>query len=464
MISLPLNWPQEAWFRGWNLADVGQTHMIQPSTDNLLTVISLAGRDITVEHAAAALSSVVARHDALRSFIVGGFSTAAIQRIQTQPAKAGIAWLMPQIKIVDLEHWTNAIRVACSHDFSLGSEYPFITVLGILRNRVVSIAAVVDHSACDGWGIAALEAEIRDQLVLEHPSSKAMRQPLQPRDVLAYQKSEAGTQKAASALAYWKTVFERFASSPRDYPYAVPIRTSRAAVNMLTIQSVDIARVVRAIAVSAGASVSAVYLAILANVILQELDVPSLILHNTVLNREMSGADRSVSKMFMRSPVLASRRSQMRAYDLRDITYQLTLSHTVAMLPPKLAETVSYALLDEGFSLERLSPSFNFWSSSIRVGNSSPEPETGLSQCLQTLVQVGPIRSTYTTSTPSAGGRPLKLTVAHSNEDTRIIIAVRSDTSLRHLDGLPTKVAEELLRLARNCGVDPALLSGGSIQ
>src|SRR5689334_14373949 len=202
---------------------------------NMPIALRLGGR-LDVEALGAALADVVGRHESLRTLLAA--PEGIPQQLIVPVERADFGW-----QIVDATDWSasrleQAIDTAARYTFDLATEIPLRATLFRVSEEEHVLAAVVHHTASDGWSITPLLRDLSVAYVSrcagQVPGWAAL--PVQYVDYTLWQRAQFGdledSQSAIGAqLAYWQdalTGMPEYLQLPTDRPYP-PVADERGA-------------------------------------------------------------------------------------------------------------------------------------------------------------------------------------------------------------------------------------------
>ncbi|MGN6335504.1 amino acid adenylation domain-containing protein [Mycobacterium sp.] len=202
---------------------------------NMPIALRLGGR-LDAEALGAALVDVVGRHESLRTLLAA--PEGIPQQLIVPVERADFGW-----QIVDATDWSasrleQAIDAAARYTFDLATEIPLRATLFRVSEEEHVLAAVVHHTASDGWSITPLLRDLSLAYVSrcagQVPGWAAL--PVQYVDYTLWQRAQFGdledSQSAIGAqLAYWQDALAgmpEYLQLPTDRPYP-PVADERGA-------------------------------------------------------------------------------------------------------------------------------------------------------------------------------------------------------------------------------------------
>ncbi|MCA2320269.1 amino acid adenylation domain-containing protein [Mycobacterium intracellulare] len=225
---IPLSYGQSRlWF-------LDQLHGASP-VYNMAVALRLSGR-LDADALAAALTDVLARHEALRTVFPHTDGVPYQDVVATERADFG--W-----EVVDATAWPparldDAVGAAAYHPFTLGTQIPLFAKLFRLAEDEHVLVATVHHIAADGWSVAPLVRDLGAAYAARRagqaPGWAAL--PVQYADYTLWQRAQFGDLEDSDSpigveLAYWQEVLAGMPERlplPTDRPYP-PVADYRGA-------------------------------------------------------------------------------------------------------------------------------------------------------------------------------------------------------------------------------------------
>ncbi|ONH54137.1 hypothetical protein CcI49_31280 [Frankia sp. CcI49] len=281
------------------------------------TIIGVPADGASISSALDAVRAFVCRHEALRTVFDAVGAAASRQRVAPPPREIGA--IEHIVRTARPGKMAQECQEALRTPFQVSREWPIRVVLetAASSSSVRELAVICDHSAVDMWGMVVTRDDITRLLGGNAAPGGAFRRPdpagpvTQPLDVTEWERSPAGRRHAENALVYW---LERFAELAE---FAVPAdpATVRPAGgtpgdlphHTLTLSSSDLNRAATTASRVLGASPATIFLAVFGMALCELFDAPAIGVLNLYANRNSDADLRSVSKMFMKAPIVIRR-------------------------------------------------------------------------------------------------------------------------------------------------------------
>ncbi|QFY08862.1 non-ribosomal peptide synthetase condensation domain protein [Nonomuraea phyllanthi] len=231
----------------WGQQDIWRAVVAAAPQERYLTIVrSFAAprrRPVTVERAALALERLVARHESLRTRLTGP-RDAPLQQVS--------AVVRPLYEVV-AEPVEEVCERLAAEPFAYWDEWPLRVAFVVDGGYVRHIVLVLCHLAADGHAAELLVKDFRLLLLRDTlpPSDGAT-----PRELAAWQHSDAGRRVSEAAIAWWLEEYARMDPVP---PYAHTPEEPRFLE--ATLRSPGLAAATRAVAARNRVSSSTVLLA-----------------------------------------------------------------------------------------------------------------------------------------------------------------------------------------------------------
>ncbi|QWY63704.1 non-ribosomal peptide synthetase (plasmid) [Mycobacterium avium subsp. hominissuis] len=202
---------------------------------NMAVALRLSGR-LDADALAAALTDVMARHEALRTVFPHTEGVPYQNVVATERADFG--W-----EVIDASAWPparleDAVAAAAYHPFALAAQIPLFAKLFRLAEDEHVLVATVHHIAADGWSVAPLVRDLgaayASRRVGQAPGWAAL--PVQYADYTLWQRAQFGDLEDSDSpigveLAYWQEALAGMPERlplPTDRPYP-PVADYRGA-------------------------------------------------------------------------------------------------------------------------------------------------------------------------------------------------------------------------------------------
>jgi hypothetical protein len=364
------NWPQLHWFVGWRVGQPRELLTTASAEKNLVTVVHPDG--VSTQDALNALRALVSRHEGLRTLVDCDGTWHGRQRLAPPPRTA--ADLDPVVRVAGADQAADAFTEARTTAFRMAEEWPIRVVLSTDGNSVREIGVVVDHGAVDAWGMRVLREDLGALLRGNAPDGEVA----QPLEIAEWERSAAGARHLDRALGFWSDqstgLRDVLADGPALPTWPVP---DQAEFLSATLRSGELLDNAAAASKSLRVPMSAVFLAAFGTALAELADTPAVGVHALLVNRRTEAQRRSVSKMFMTSPVTVARaglretatasyRQQLRAHDFAHVDSLRAQAVRRESLPDTLPPAVAGAW-------------FNFIDSSIYDYDAEPSRMLGVS-------------------------------------------------------------------------------------
>jgi hypothetical protein len=293
----PLTWVQQEWLPEQPDAQKASYE------DNQFRQLDIA--PLGLGPVRSAVRAVLARHEVLRSRIVG-LGPQAHQAVD--PVDPGWEQVLGTTA---LDAWDEAVAAARRTSFRLSRQWPLALLAGTENGRVTRIAMVVDHWAADGLGVVALLDDLTAALQaaalgVEWIPAGPVEQPI---DVALWESATpAGADHLERSVAYRRQQFERLKRGLGDHrpsPGGGPLQGgTRLRFPGCTLTSVRLAEAAAVVADRLQVPAAAVFLAAFSTAIGAAEQVGIVGTFMLSANRLSPAALRSVRNAVMSAPVV----------------------------------------------------------------------------------------------------------------------------------------------------------------
>ncbi|MFI9553178.1 hypothetical protein [Nonomuraea endophytica] len=219
-----LTWGQQDVWRAIVAAEPQEQYL------NLARLFSVPQRPVTLDHAHRALDRLINRHEALRTRLTGP---------RPAPGQALAESAEPQVEVVEGERPHRVSERLSAAPFDYWNEWPLRVAFLVVEGFVRQVVLVLCPLAVDG---PAADLVARDFRALLGGGELPPHQADRPRDLAAWQASDAGRGHSDEVVAWW---LEQYA---RIDPFELTAAPKRPRYMEATMSSPALAAAVRTVA------------------------------------------------------------------------------------------------------------------------------------------------------------------------------------------------------------------------
>jgi hypothetical protein len=347
-----LNWPQRSWFSGY---DPDGSYAENPHCTVTLE------EPLELEQATAVVKAIIDRHEAFRTTYDSDGSTITGQVVA--PLGVDPQLMGEYISVVASSEYDNEPSPVLRRSFRITEEWPFHVLLVNKGAKITTIKFVMDHCSCDAWGKKVLEREIRRFASLalggglRHAVFERVAQPL---DLVAWERSEAGTRQARRCIAFWEQQVQEVRRLLGD-DLVPSARTGEEGYRTHRVDSEWLLTRGKDAAAALNVPLSTIFLQAYGTALSDWRGRSGIGITMLAANRPSPELRRSVSKMFMQAPVVIRKFSSGGlAGPINEVFEQQIRAHQSCSGDPHVIDPLVGELLPQAGIPEAMGAIFNY--------------------------------------------------------------------------------------------------------